>query len=43
MRTDGLPNFPDPTFTSHEIGIDLGSIDPQSPTFKRAAAACHTP
>ena len=47
MRAHGLPNFPDPTFHgSHAGGIQFQSgsgIDPNSPAFKHAQAACGAP
>jgi hypothetical protein len=47
MRQHGLPNFPDPGFGGGGQ-ITLGSaakggIDPQSPAFKSAQAACGSP
>jgi hypothetical protein len=42
MRKHGVPNLPDPTFSSREIGVDLGGVNPQSPAFKRVRAACGT-
>jgi len=39
MRSHGLPNFPDPT----AAGLELpASINPMSPAFKAAAAACQS-
>jgi hypothetical protein len=46
MRSHGVPNFPDPTFTNGgaELQLRAGSgIDPNSPAFKAAQAACGTP
>jgi hypothetical protein len=43
MRAHGVTNFPDPTFTGGGIRIALNSnsgIDPNSPVFKAAQAAC---
>ena len=51
MRKHGLPNFPDPTLSSPgnsptlvlrglEFPIGAGRLNPQSPAFKQAAAAC---
>ena len=40
MRSNGIPNFPDPNSTG---GIDIGAssgIDPQSPQFQAAQKAC---
>lgn len=42
MRTHGVPSFPDPTFPSgggRQINFGPG-VNPQSPSFKHAAAAC---
>jgi hypothetical protein len=44
MRAHGLPNFPDPTFTTGGgIGIKIqanGGLNPNDPTFKKAQEAC---
>ncbi len=40
MRNHGVPTFPDPTFSGNHITIGDGGVDPDSPAFKRAAAAC---
>ncbi|MGB9113118.1 MAG: hypothetical protein WCF24_10380 [Acidimicrobiales bacterium] len=42
MRTHGLPNFPDPKIisNSHQFGIQLNRVDPNSPQFKTAQKAC---
>ena len=40
MRTHGVPNFPDPTFSGGQFNPGLGAINPESPAFKHAAAAC---
>lgn len=40
MRKHGVPNFPDPTFSGGSINAALGGVNPQSPAFKQAAAAC---
>ena len=40
MRKHGVPNFPDPTFSRGQLNVGLGGVDPQSPAFKQAAAAC---
>jgi hypothetical protein len=44
MRTHGVPGFPDPTFTGGGVRLALprgsGSLDPNSPAFKSAQAAC---
>lgn len=45
FRTHGVPNFPDPTFPSTGgLFIPAGSgVNPQSPAFKQASAACGRP
>jgi hypothetical protein len=46
MRTHGVPNFPDPTFSGGHAGIELSKssgIDPQSPAFQAAQKACGSP
>jgi hypothetical protein len=40
MRKHGVPNFPDPTFSGGQLNAGLGGVNPQSPAFKQAAAAC---
>jgi hypothetical protein len=40
MRKHGVPNFPDPTFSGGQRNIELGDVNPESPAFKQAAAAC---
>jgi hypothetical protein len=40
MRKHGVPNFPDPTFSGGQFNPGLGGVNPQSPAFKQAAAAC---
>jgi hypothetical protein len=41
MRRHGLSNFPDPTFEGGHESLNLGpGLDPNSPAFQRAAAAC---
>ena len=45
MRTHGVPNFPDPTGNNaetYQLIFRLG-IDPKSPAFGHAAAACGNP
>ena len=41
MRTHGLPNFPDPTFSgaNQQLDIPLG-LNPDSPAVQRAAKTC---
>ncbi len=48
MRSHGVPNFPDPTFSGGGASIAIragssGGIDPNSPAFKSAQAACGSP
>ncbi len=44
MRQHGVPNFPDPTFlSSGGTSVNLTGLDPQSPAFKQAQAACPWP
>jgi hypothetical protein len=45
MRSHGLTNFPDPTFNGGGIALHggPGGIDPNSPVFKSAQAACGSP
>jgi hypothetical protein len=47
MRSHGVPDFPDPTFSSGGGGIGIGvhisaggDLNPQSPTFQAAQQAC---
>jgi hypothetical protein len=41
MRTHGLANFPDPTFSGPNQQLNLGpGLNPQSPAVERAAKAC---
>jgi hypothetical protein len=44
MRQHGVPNFPDPTFSSNGQGITVGSggggINPRSPAFQQAQRVC---
>jgi hypothetical protein len=43
MRSHGLSNFPDPTFSGNGVRLQLsksGGIDPNSPAFKAAQQAC---
>ena len=41
MRTHGLPNFPDPTFSGPNQNLNLGpGLNPQSPAFQQAAKEC---
>jgi hypothetical protein len=41
MRKHGVPNFPDPTFlSSGGSSVNLNGLNPQSPAFKQAQAAC---
>ncbi len=40
MRKHGVPSFPDPTFSGGQFNAGLGGVNPQSPAFEQAAAAC---
>jgi len=42
IRDHGVPNFPGPTFprTGGELFPAIPGLDPESPAFKHAAAAC---
>ncbi len=47
MRTHGVPNFPDPTFSGGGVKMTLkaggaNGIDPNSPQFKAAQKACQS-
>ena len=45
MRSHGLPNFPDPTFSSGHVSLAIRSgtgIDPSSPQFQAAQSACRS-
>jgi hypothetical protein len=44
MRSHGVPNFPDPKFlASGGNTVSLDGLNPQSPAFKHAQAACPWP
>jgi hypothetical protein len=46
MREHGLPNFPDPNFSGGGARLSIGpntGLDPASPAFQHAAAACGLP
>lgn len=40
MRENGVPAFPDPEFSGDGARIELDDIDPESPAFQQAEAAC---
>jgi hypothetical protein len=40
MRKHGVPNFPDPTFSTGQVSPGLSAINVDSPAFKQASAAC---
>ncbi len=41
MRSHGVPNFPDPSSSGGGLNIGGTGINPFSPSFKTAQAACH--
>jgi hypothetical protein len=46
MRSHGVPNFPDPTFSANGIRVHVGpgsGLDPNSPAFQAAQKACGLP
>jgi hypothetical protein len=44
IREHGVPNFPDPTFpSSGGMSVNLAGLNPQSPAFEHAQAACRFP
>jgi hypothetical protein len=40
IRSHGIPNFPDPTFSGGGVHIEHRAIDQSSPVFKAAVQAC---
>lgn len=42
IRSHGVPNFPDPTFSGGGVHIDRRGLDMSSPTFKAAVRACES-
>ena len=43
MRSHGLPNFPDPTFSGGRIRMSVGKgLNPSSPVFQAAQKACES-
>ena len=42
MRSHGVPNYPDPTFSGGAVSMQLKNIDPNSPQFKSASSACQS-
>ena len=40
MRKHGVPNFPDPGFSGGQLNAGLAGVNPRSPAFEQAAAAC---
>jgi hypothetical protein len=43
MRTHGVPNYPDPTFSTGggpKVASQLGGVNPSSPAFKQAVDRC---
>lgn len=41
MRSHGVPDYPDPQFTSGGVRISPGRANPNSPAFRTADGACH--
>jgi hypothetical protein len=42
IRAHGVPNLPDPTFSSGGVHLDHRGLDESSPTFKAAVRACES-
>jgi hypothetical protein len=42
MRSNGVPNFPDPTFSNGGTQLKITNIDPESPQFVAAQKACRS-
>jgi hypothetical protein len=42
MRSHGVPNFPDPTFSGGGVQLKVTNIDPNSPQFVAAQKACQS-
>jgi len=42
MRSNGVPNFPDPTFSGGGVQLKITNIDPNSPQFLAAQKACQS-
>ncbi len=42
IRSHGLPNFPDPTFSGDEVHIDHQQLNESSPAFKTAVHDCES-
>ncbi len=42
VRSHGVPNFPDPTFSAGGVHIDQKGLDMSSPTLKAAVRACES-
>jgi hypothetical protein len=42
IRTHGVPNFPDPTFSGGEVHIDHQHLNESSPAFKAAVHDCES-
>jgi len=40
IRSHGIPNFPDPTFSGGGVHVQLKGIDPHSPQVRAAEEAC---
>jgi hypothetical protein len=42
MRSNGVPNFPDPTFSNGGAQLKITNIDPGTPQFAAAQKACRS-
>jgi hypothetical protein len=42
IRSHGIPNFPDPTFSGGGVHVSLKGIDPHSPRVRKAEEACQS-
>ena len=42
MRSHGVPNFPDPTFSGGGVQLKVTNVDPNSPQFATAQKACQS-
>jgi hypothetical protein len=42
IRSHGVPNFPDPTFSEGGVHLPQGSVNPRSPQVRAAEQACRS-